>query len=181
MHSHHKYIILISLFILTAGMPIFSYGLDDEGHGHNGGEHQAQQTNPGHRPGAGDQHHQPEGSGAHVQRQRDVQDGEHHERQQHRDRNRGGDRGGDFGPGFFGGTPFGYVPDYGNSYNSPDNANANYQNSAGPYDVGYRDGFDAGQYDHLNGSMYNPRQYERGGNPDYFEGFVAGYRDGWNH
>jgi hypothetical protein len=148
MHFHHKYLILISVFLLTAGMPLSSFGLD------NDGEHHTQQPSPG-------QLHRVE---------REDHGKEHHE---HRDR----DRGADSGFGYFGGTPYGSAPYYENNYNYPDNSYN--QNSGDLYDVGYSEGFQAGQYDHLNGFLYNPRQYERGGNPDYFEGFVAGYRDGW--
>lgn len=47
------------------------------------------------------------------------------------------------------------------------------------YSAGYAEGFNSGKYDLLQGNYYNPRQYERSGDPDYFEGFVAGYQDGY--
>jgi len=48
-----------------------------------------------------------------------------------------------------------------------------------PRKTGYSDGFNAGRYDKIQGNYYNPRQYERSGDLDYFEGFVEGYEDGW--
>jgi len=74
---------------------------------------------------------------------------------------------------FWGGTPDYYYP-YG--YNQ---APYGYYGSSS-YDVGYSDGFNAGQFDRSQGYLYNPRQYERSGNPEYFEGFVAGYQDGYS-
>lgn len=47
------------------------------------------------------------------------------------------------------------------------------------YAAGYAEGFNSGKYDLIQGNIYNPRQYERSGHPDYFEGFVAGYQDGY--
>ncbi len=105
-----------------------------------------------------------------------------------RDRNRGGDRDRDrdrhgrdrnLNLGlFWGGTPdYGYPYGYNQGfYSGP----YGYYGSDS-YDVGYSDGFNAGQFDRSQGYLYNPRQYERSGNPEYFEGFVAGYQDGFNH
>jgi hypothetical protein len=47
------------------------------------------------------------------------------------------------------------------------------------YELGYSDGFNAGRSDRLQGFLYDPRRYERSGDPEYFRGFVAGYEDGW--
>jgi len=66
-----------------------------------------------------------------------------------------------YSQGFYYGVPYGYYP--GNSYA-----------------LGYSDGFNAGRFDRLQGNIYNPRQYERSGDLDYFSGFVAGYEDGWS-
>lgn len=54
---------------------------------------------------------------------------------------------------------------------------SNYEGSL--YKLGYAEGYDSGLIDRVQGNLYNPRQYERSGDPDYFEGFVAGYRDGF--
>jgi hypothetical protein len=80
--------------------------------------------------------------------------------------------------GFNWGTPYsGFYPYgyYGEGYyNGPPP-----YNGGSAYDAGYNDGFNAAQFDRSQGNLYNPRQYERSGNPDYFEGFVAGYEDGY--
>jgi hypothetical protein len=107
------------------------------------------------------------------------------------DEHKGHDRGQNSSPAVFGGVPFNGVPfnyayPYGSGYYYGNNVAGHPdirsdRKSANPYDLGYSDGFKAGGYDHLNGFIYNPRQYERSGNSDYFEGFVSGYRDGWSH
>lgn len=68
--------------------------------------------------------------------------------------------------------PYIYL-NYGQQYPRP----SNYEGSL--YKLGYAEGHDTGLMDRVQGNLYNPRQYERSGDPDYFEGFVAGYRDGF--
>jgi hypothetical protein len=63
-------------------------------------------------------------------------------------------------PGFYYGFPYGYY-------------------SGSVYDMGYSDGFNAGRFDRIQGNMYNPWQYERSGDLDYLQGFVAGYENGY--
>jgi hypothetical protein len=158
-----KFMILLSLSFPATGLPVSSFGRD-EAHGRNGGGNQAQsRPNRMSRAQMNDQHGRPKNPDSHGQK-----DGKH-ERREHADRSRGNN----FSFGYFSGAPAG-----GNGYTN--NYYGYYQEPEYPYDMGYSDGFSAGRYDHLNGFMYNPRQYERGGNSDYFEGFVAGYRDGWS-
>jgi hypothetical protein len=153
MKSYSKHLFFGSLFFLIAGMLFSAYGLEE-------GVDENQQSKPAQRK-------------LFVTRDDRGKKDREYEKRGYRDR----DRGGDFG--FSGGNPYdGFNPAYGNYYNYPPNGYPQAFDSI--YDVGYREGFDAGQSDHLNGFIYNPRQYERGGNSDYFEGFVAGYRDGWN-
>jgi hypothetical protein len=64
--------------------------------------------------------------------------------------------------GVYWGTPYFYSPYDGN-----------------PYNMGYSDGYNAGRYDRIQGYLYNPRQYERSGDLNYFQGFVDGYEAGY--
>jgi hypothetical protein len=103
------------------------------------------------------------------QSQRSDRDRENDRDRNRRDRNRNSCR---FGL-YWGGTPYssyyqGFYNDapYGYSYSSP-------------HDAGYSDGMNAGQFDRIQGNLYNPRQYERSTDPDYFQGFVDGYEDGF--
>jgi hypothetical protein len=183
-----KYAILLFLLLLAAGFPVSSFSRD-QGRGPKGWNHQAQsgtnrmpraqnpenpqhdrQGNPGRQersnPALRNQFAERDNHGR--------KDGEHERRER---ANR--DRRYNFNFGFIGGDGYAYPYGYSDNHYYPDNGY--YQGQDDPYDIGYSDGYSAGQYDHLNGFIYNPRQYERSDNPDYFEGFVAGYRDGWIH
>lgn len=94
-----------------------------------------------------------------------------HDRDRNRDRDRHNrDR------GFYGSGAYSYGYNQGFYYGA---APYGYYNSGNAYDTGYADGFNAGRFDRLQGNLYNPRQYELSGDPDYFSGFVAGYEDGY--
>lgn len=84
-----------------------------------------------------------------------------------RDKNNGHDLSAFWGVPYGGYFPYGYTE------------GSNSLPKASPHDMGYSDGFGSGQYDKIHGNLYNPRQYERSSNSDYFEGFVAGYQDGF--
>lgn len=102
-----------------------------------------------------------------------IRDQNHHEM----DRHRGTDS---LTFGAYSGTPYsGYYPygyydqGYGSQfgYDGADNISS--------HDLGYADGINAGQTDKIQGNLYNPRQYDRSTDSDYFQGFVDGYEDGY--
>jgi len=80
--------------------------------------------------------------------------------------------------GAYGGyLPYGY--DYAPGYGPGAYAASEGASGASPGEMGYADGFDAGRSDRIRGNLYDPRQYERSGDPEYFEAFVAGYENGY--
>jgi hypothetical protein len=186
-----KKTMLLLSFTLGTAMPLMY--ANGKGHGNGKGkgeqsEHHAQPSpNRAQELRGNRSNKQHENSGA-VERHEGRKQGERnfaerpddrHERREGKHHERRGDHDGDgsFGLGIFGGTPYPYAPPYG--YSEPYNQSPYYSGPTDPYDMGYNDGFAAGQSDRINGYPYNPRQVERSGSPDYFEGFVAGYRAGW--
>lgn len=80
---------------------------------------------------------------------------------------------------FWGGGIFDYYNPYATGYGynvAPYGLTGNFENS---FEAGYADGYSSGRFDKSQGYLYNPRQYERSQDTSYFEGFVAGYQDGW--
>jgi hypothetical protein len=163
MNSINKILTWFFFVFLTAALTAaYAEHKGGGGDSHQGSEHQAQPA-----PNRGMELH-----GA----QSDEHHDEHHN-QRRGDRDR--DRDWNFGLGLFGGTPYPYSPPYGYADPYQGSYYQDYQGPMDPYDAGYNDGFVAGQSDRINGYTYNPRQVERSGNSNYFEGFVAGYRAGW--